>query len=297
MKNIPVILLSTGSVKRRFETRYSKAFHKQCKWIAVGPAQLNKKKIFAILNEAGYPPGNLVILLPEKNNLFYRLPPVLQNTVVSFVTYKQTTDLEPWFNSVKNYRQAEDRIVIASMQKPFYIKWAKNFFSAIKKNYGTSVRVLFRPPELATRKDLGKLFASGFRFCIYTGHGRDRGWSGYRGFRWEDIAGEEWSEISGSVLSLSCSAFNPQRINIPFAMQWIRSGRLNSFCGFCGAVHIQPLITISHFILDTIALQKKATVSSLVRSVNRQVLASENGAVIKEWQNFRIAGNPLMKIF
>ena len=193
-------------------------------------------------------------------------------------------------------QKSKDPVIVASMQKPFYIKWAKRFNSQIRKSLPSDKTVLYRPPEKATKADLAKLFAAGFSLCIYTGHGRNRGWSGYRGFRWEDIEAEKMYRPAGMVLSLSCSAFKSERNKTPFAMKWVRSGRLNTFCGFSTLVHIQPLIVISNLILDFIATHKKATTHDFVLYLNQRVLESGNEAVVKEWMSFRVAGNPLVRI-
>ena len=282
------------TVKKLFEKKFKKVLHKDGIWISVSSKQLTEKTIRSLIEHNRL--HNILLLIPGSNKLFYRLPPIVQNTVISFVTYVQPPELEQWFVSVGSVKKSKDPVIIASMQKPFYIKWAKRFNTQIRKSHHPPRRILYKPPELATKADLARLFATGFSLCIYTGHGRSRGWSGYRGFRWEDIDAEKTYKPAGVVLSLSCSAFKDERNRIPFAMKWVKSGRLNTFCGFSTLVHIQPLIVISNHILDFIATHQKATLSSFVLYLNQRIGELENEKVVEEWKSFRIAGNPLMRI-
>lgn len=296
MKSIPLLILSTPSVQKIFEASFKKSLHPRAGWKSTSN-RITAKLLDSLIKGSKTLVENIVVLAPNSNRPFENIPCVIEKTVISFVSYSKPADLQHWFTGVVSFKPGKHPFIVASMQKPFYIKWAKRFNSQIRKFHCKRYPVLYRPPETTTREDLARLFATGFTCCVYTGHGRSRGWSGYRGFRWNDIEVEKQYAASGSVISLSCSAFKMERSHIPFAVRWVASGRLNTFCGFSTPVHIQPLIIISNYILDFIAGRKTATVSDLIFYLNQRVGATENEEVIQEWKHFRIAGNPLARLF
>lgn len=296
MASIPVLFISTAAIREKFESEYGKVIHQDCAWSALPASKLNATHISSELAKHQHFVEHLILLVPHSNQLIHKLPCILNDTVIGVVPYSRPSDIGAWFKAVRNLTNSENRVIIASMQKPFYIKWARKFCGDLKKHHGGSARISFKPPETATRADLGKSFASGFRFCIYTGHGRSRGWSGYRGLRWSDIDAQKAYNPSGGVLSLSCSAFDKKSRRKPFAMEWITSGRLNTFCGFSSQVQIQPLVVLSNYILDFISSRSQGTMSSLVRYLHQRVLESGNELVKREWKGFKIAGNPLVRV-
>ena len=290
-----VLFISTRSIRNKFASKYQKVVHEDCAWLSLPAAKLNAKQVRSLLLRHENSVRHLILLVPLSNRLLFQLPCVWEDTVVAVVAYSRPSDVDAWFQGVKNLTQTENRVIITSMQKPFYLKWARKFCGDIKQHHKDR-RVLFKPPELATKKDIGKSFAAGFRFCIYTGHGRSRGWSGYRGLRWSDIDAEKEYNPSGGVLSLSCSAFDIKSRRQPFAMQWVTSGRLNTFCGFASQVQIQPLVILSNYILDFLANHSQGTIAGLARYLNQRVLENGNEMVMREWRSFKIAGNPLVQV-
>jgi Peptidase family C25 len=296
MPSVPLLILSNALIHDRYKDAYQKNIHKNSVWKVIAPAQITIKAIHAILEQYAIKVQTILLIYPKNNNWYEQLPPVIGTTVISTLPYEKPTDIESWFLSVKNYPKQNNSSILASMQKPFYIKWAKRFYTSLKKNRQKGYMVLYKPPETTTKNELAHLFAQGFCFCIYTGHGRSRGWSGYRGFRWQDVNAVPLIQVSGVVLSLSCSAFKQERKNIPFATQWVLSGRLNSFCGFANAVHIQPLITLSNYILAFLETNKQHKLHQLVLYMHKKVMETNDASLLNEWNHFCIVGNPLIRI-
>jgi Peptidase family C25 len=297
MSTKTVLIISTAAVKLLYYDQYRKCLHKRCKWESFSLKQLTKKKIEEMVQLYKESISCIVIMLPAKNTLLYQLPVVVYKTVISFVPYTHIKDVGQWFAGLQSYSAKGNPSIITTMQKPFYIKWAKRFYHALKKQADTEKKILYKPPESTTKNELGGLFAKGFQFCIYSGHGRSRGWSGYRGFRWQDLETSKLVKPSGVVLSLSCSAFKQERNHVPFAIQWVLSGRLGSFCGFSSAVHIQPLIVLSNYILDYFEQHKTATLYTLLIYLQKAIEKNGDAAVLKEWQAFKVVGNPYVKLW
>lgn len=291
----PIIIVSSNRLYDHFASRYASVLDPACIWVATGHTEPELEDIYMLLDGYDTPVRYMVLIMPLTSVLFSGIQPVIRSTVVACLPYSTLKDVENWFDAVCKYHNAS-KIIITTMQKPFYVKWSRLFCTLLKQLHATKHTIVYKPPEITTKKELAKLLSAGFGLCLYTGHGRPRGWSGYRGIRWADISDVPCPKPSGVVLSLSCSAFRIENKQQPFAIQWLLSGRIVAFAGFTAQVQIQPLIVISHLILDFIAEHDKATFGDLVKYIDGKVAQAGQPAVMEVWKSFRLAGNPLVCI-
>jgi hypothetical protein len=235
-----------------------------------------------------------ILLLPDTHISYTDYAPVYGHCCLGLFPYSNHTEIKQWLRAVRGYAQQTKKILVTGMQKPFYEKWCRKIYDSIRMG-NTKNTVQLKMPFSTVKEELAKEFAKGFVLCTYCGHGRNRGWSGYRGFRWRDIEEKKMKTPSGVVLSLSCSNLKYQKSQTPFGVQWVGSGRLCSFVGCKTMVHIQPLITITNFFIEALQHKKNATIGEVMLAVQKKVLL-ETAIIRQEWGNFALVGNPLQVI-
>ena len=232
--------------------------------------------------------GGLVLVLPYELLKAYWPPVFVADTTIQPFPYLDPANCDRWFSALGSLSSSPSRAIVTCMQKPFYDKWARRI-SGTLQGLARFDEVLLRPPCETDRNELTDLLAEGFRLACYCGHGRSRGFSGYRGIRWEHLAQPASVAPGGTFLSLTCSslAMDKQRSH-PIGIEWVNSGRLVTFLGFRNGVRIEPLTQITRILLREIA--EARTVEELLRRLHHGV-RDKDPETIETLQALRLVGS------
>jgi hypothetical protein len=218
--------------------------------------------------------------------------------VVSLVFYRSHQDIDRWLEALAD---CDDRVsrgaLIMAMMKPFYVKWADRFYRELRQTRYAASTIEKRLPDTTTRSELSCALSKGFDLAIYLGHGRSRGWSGYRGFRWEHVEeSRRWTPV-GTLVSLSCSALKQDKADsVPAGLNWVMSGRSCAFLGACDAIEIQPLVTIARIMLELLCSSSVHRLDDLLRATDRRVVQLDRLELTANWSRFRLIGNPMQSL-
>ena len=226
--------------------------------------------------------------------------PCPQGVPVGLLWADHPDELLPWLQAIRETRHqlTPNTYQVLAMWKPFYLMWAKRFVSAITEGFsqnGSRVIPLFA--DDTSRDALCEALWQGPQMALYVGHGRSRGWSGYRGFRWEHIAEKKQIRPVGSLITLTCDNLKPGREGkASFGVRWVRNGRAGAFFGAIDSIEVKPLETIAQFFLDHFSSGEISTIGQLISNVDRDVKLYGDHTVRKNWSRFRLLGNPLQRL-
>jgi len=220
--------------------------------------------------------------------------PVVGQAVVSYVFYNNPDDVARWWRVVRQAPQnLPDKALVLSMMKPFYLKWAERIRAALAAHRFDNGRLHCHFPDETLNTELGEILSEGCALAIYVGHGRSRGWSGYRGFRWEHVAPHPQQAPIGTIISLSCSSLaQDKEYSLPMGLQWVMEERCGAFLGACDAVKIQPLAKITRYMLDILSGNGVLDIGDLIWRVDARVARSGDPETRDCWRSFRLIGNP-----
>ena len=245
--------------------------------------------------------ANILVIASRDNNLNEIIPgPCFQGVPVGILLADHSDELLPWLQAIRDthLKTTTDSYHVLAMWKPFYLMWANRFVSAMMEGFsqnGSRVIPLFA--DNTSRDTLCEALWQGPQLALYVGHGRSRGWSGYRGFRWKHIAENKQIRPIGSLITLTCDNLKPGREGkVPFGVRWVLTGRAGAFLGAIDSIEVKPLETIAQFFLDHFASGEITNVGQLISSVNQNVNDCGDHTVHENWSCFRLIGNPLQRL-
>jgi hypothetical protein len=245
--------------------------------------------------------STIIALIPKKMDLLEEgSGPCLQGVAVGWVPIDDPEELWPWLQAIEDRRRLTFNInyQVLSMWKPFYINWANRFIDAMRVGLEQKDAVVI--PLFAdetSRNALCENLWAGPQLVLYVGHGRSRGWSGYRGFRWKHISAQKQSHPIGSLLTLTCDNLKPGRDGqTAFGIRWVLEGRACAFFGAAEAVEVKPLKTIAKFFITHFSSGNLTTIGELISAVDRDVEDCPDLKVKENWRRFRLIGNPLQPL-
>lgn len=210
-----------------------------------------------------------------------------------FVPAKNGKELRNWLDSLKHTEGSSNVFSVLSMWKDFYLKWADLYASSLDAGYSSNGnRIVKWYADELLADDVSASLASGPSLAIYLGHGRSRGWTGYRGLRWHHIENQKKYVPLGVLMSITCKNLLIEHNQVPFGMKWIISGRARTFIGAVHDVKINPLIKISHKFTEIFRKGKHNSVSGILREMDRDIKSSGNRDMITCWNRFRLIGDP-----
>lgn len=251
------------------------------------PARYEQALQDAIAEEEKNTDGRIVLILPYHLLRDYWPPIFSGTTCIQPFPYLHEDNCGRWFDALQSVQHLSARAVVTCMQKPFYDKWARRIAYTLER-ISHYQDVLLRPPCETDREELAGLLAEGFRVAFYCGHGRSRGFSGYRGIRWSDLARPVPYVPGGVFISLTCSSLSMDKEHSnPIGIEWINSGRLAAFVGFTTSVRIQPLTQITRIILRE--MEGVRTLEELLRRLYRRAEALDVETV-STLRNLRLVG-------
>lgn len=245
-------------------------------------------------------PG-IVAIIPRDSDLQkIGSGPCWDGTPVGLLPVNHPEELIPWFQAIQEtrFQPTAPSYQILSMWKPFYIQWANRFVAALKEGLpsnGSNVIPLFA--DETSRDSLCHALWNGPKLALYVGHGRSRGWSGYRGFRWEHLAAQEQVRPVGALMTITCDNLKPGRAGeMSFGERWVLTGRAGAFFGATDSIKIKPLQTIARSFLSHFSSGEITNLGQLISFVDRDVHDGDDADVKANWSRFRIIGNPLQQL-
>jgi hypothetical protein len=222
----------------------------------------------------------------------------LQGWVISTMVYRNERDITTWLDALDRSRARIPRdVLLMAMMKPLYMRWARRYYDALSgSSYGRD-GVEMRLPDRTTKRDLAQRLSEGCALAVYMGHGRSRGWSGYRGFRWADVVAFEPVIPVGALISLSCSSLRLDKTqSIPTGLSWVLSGRACTYLGACDSVEVKPLQRIAALLLGALLRVEVTRLGDVVRYTDEEVRSQNEPALERAWERFRLIGNPCQRL-
>jgi hypothetical protein len=241
--------------------------------------------------------GGILAICRQGASLIDAAPgPCLDGIPVGVVPAEQARDLTPWLNALR-LKPARSYHVLA-MWKPFYLAWGERFVSALQVGYGSAeATVMAEFADNTTREALCRSLWQGPQLALYLGHGRSRGWSGYRGFRWHHVAAGDQVRPVGALIALTCDNLKPGRNGeAAFGARWVIEGRATAFLGAIQALDIPALEVIAGFLLGHFSSGLCRTLGEIMAAVDGDVGMCADAAIRQNWSHFRLVGNPLQAL-
>ncbi|WP_116105962.1 hypothetical protein [Lewinella sp. IMCC34191] len=179
--------------------------------------------------------------------------------------------------------------VVMAMWKETYLKRAADLYRALSRAYGPA-RVANWSADRVGRDELVRRLAGGpVPLAFYLGHGRPRGWSGYRGLRYHHLEAVPTGErpAVGALISLSCST-------LEFGRQLVDGGRAGAFLGAAAPLRIPTLLRLLAEFGAVYGAEgpPPATIRDLISRMDRRVAASAHPELAALWEQFELLGNP-----
>lgn len=222
--------------------------------------------------------------------------PCVDGSPVGLVPMTSEGALRPWLEAVRHRRHpgtGVPEVEILAMWKPFYLEWADRFTTGLRGFAPEGAgRIHGSTADRVDRAELCRRLARGPELAIYLGHGRGRGWSGYRGLRFQHVEAVTAFEPVGFLLSLTCKTFAAERGHVSFGRCWIEAGRACAVLGAVDAVEIEPLEEIAEALLALLCEGRPATVGRLVARLDARLRREGSTDAVRNWSRFRLLGDP-----
>jgi hypothetical protein len=237
-------------------------------------------------------PDFALIVAPRNRSPRTAAPPaVVRNTVVALVQANRPTDLEKWLRARLALRTAERAAAVCSMGKQLFMDVGDRWLVALGSG-GWSVED-WRAPRIS-RAELCERLALGPGIVVYAGHGRGRGWSGYQALRWPHIEAVPVTRPCGLVIALACDTLTRSRGVVAFGSRLVASGRVGTYVGWSGPLHIEPGLVLADRICDVLAQGETSTPADLLRVVARE---TTDPVERRELRRVRLIGDPLTPLW
>jgi hypothetical protein len=293
-----VAIVSTPAARQSVETELRNALPVS-HWLIPDAIPYRETQLLSLLGRSGIAGGSIILLVRYGRRNPSDFPAICTGPyVISLVFYNKLEDLHNWAAAVRKYdNNPPPKALALAMMKPLYMKWGEAIFQSLRKNRYHSGRASRHFADKITNVDLGRKLSRGSPLAVYVGHGRSRGWSGYRGFRWKHLALFKQKVPIGTLISLSCSSLlHDKKDSFPMGLQLIMAGRGCAFLGSCGPVQIVPLRSITKILIELFELTPVMPLGEFIAAAHVRILGLNDTDVKLNWQNFRIIGNPLQMI-
>lgn len=183
----------------------------------------------------------------------------------------------------------EPKRVILAMWKSSYLRRANTLQVGLKSAYGEA-GVARWTSDLVGRQDLcHRLATHRIPLAFYLGHGRERGWSGYRGLRIHHL--QQPAEPVGLVVSLSCRT-------LVFGRQLVEKGYARAFLGSDQAMGVPGLTRLVATIANVFANENRLlkTADDFLTITDRYVTLSTSDELQDVWSQLQLIGPRTTKI-
>ena len=180
------------------------------------------------------------------------------------------------------------RRVVMAMWKETYLRRARHLLAALRTAYGPAGTADWSADRTDRSHLITRLATAHVPLAFYLGHGRERGWTGYRGLRWHHLEHRPFRRPLGALVSLSCS-------NLEFGRKWVGEGRAQAFLGSPEPVRVTGLVRLVSTIADCFSGRPPAppvTIGQLVEQIDRRVDVRGEGELSEAWDKFILLGDP-----
>lgn len=267
------------------------------KWLVVKKIPVEKQQIILLLkkNKCVTKNGRLIFFVNSGEQQPAAFPGLfVDNWLLSLVFFKCNDELSNWLKALKDHSQNQTRrTLVLGMMKPFYIKWADRIYGCFQQERHLNGNTFKYLPDTTSNAELAKKLSQGCSLAIYVGHGRSRGWSGYRGFRWDHMEKTVQKKPVGILISFSCNGLKKDKIrSSPFGLKWVTEGRACTSIASCESLQIRPLEAITTAFMESVLMANIFSVDDLLFAINEKLKKMNDPDVETNWQHFRLIGNP-----
>jgi hypothetical protein len=237
-------------------------------------------------------PEAVVIVAPRNRSPRTAAPPaVVGDTVVALLQANRPADLERWLQARIPLSTPEPTAAVCSMGKQLFMEVGGRWLSGLA---GGGRPVLDRRARRVSRQELCVSLALGPGIVVYAGHGRGRGWSGYQALRWPHIEETPITRPCGLVIALACDTLTRTRGRVAFGSRFVSSGRVGSYVGWSGTLHIEPGLVIADRFCEALSTERPLTPAEVLRAVARE---TTDPAERRELRRIRLLGDPFTPLW
>lgn len=291
-----LIIVSTKAIHDRVSHELTDALSFD-HWITVRAIPVTERKISSLLKKhaSSAQRGRLLFLVNSKSRKPSDFPGLfVGNWLLSLVFYKNALQLSPWLDAIRNYEsERKEKVYVLGMMKPYYLDWANKIYNAFHASASFNGRTSKCLADTTTRAELVRKLGKGCSLVVYVGHGRSRGWSGYRGFRWHHMEVMRQRHPIGVLFHFSCDGLKANGSALPFGEQWVREGRACSSIAACDSLQLKPLEDIAQAFMDSVSVTGVIRIDEILFSMNATIKNLGNAEVERNWRHFRFIGNPM----
>lgn len=235
----------------------------------------------------------LVVVVPRNKSLRMAAPgPVIKGLPVGLLPSDSPRDLQPWLDGLLRQESGSGEWAVMAMARKSYLAGGRRFVRWLRGADPDRVRPWFA--DTVSQEEVCERLATGPRLAVYVGHGRGRGFSGYRGLRWRHLARVKTYSPCGTIFSLACDTLKRTHNSQPFGSQWVMSGRAAAYFGPAEAVTISGITRLGHLAGALFERDKLVTLSDLIKGLETRT--SEDPDLTDARRAFemcRLVGNPL----
>lgn len=246
-------------------------------------------------------PDGILLVAPRRRSPARLVPaPVLNGVLIGIIQAESEAQLKPWLRALLDTHTVTQGAIwaVLAMWKNVYLMWGERFAKWMHAGFNdkeTEVQTWFA--DTVSRQDVCKLLAAGPQLALYCGHGRARGWSGYRGVRWEHIAAAELRKPCGVLISLACDTLKQTRGVFPFGCQWVSEGRACSYVGSVDRVGYEANAAFAHELGRIFAMGHCQNIGHLLREVHEYLEQRPDlTKAMRAFLTYRLMGNPLQAL-
>lgn len=219
---------------------------------------------------------------------------ILNGKACGIQYYREIEEIHLYLSNPQSFqRAASGEIYTLAMWKDFYMQLAEEISTRLEES---SLEVSRHFADETSQEELVDLLTSNpcKNLVMYFGHGRSRGWSGYRGIRWSHFQPViQERPMVGNLISFTCDNLKSEHNRIPFGVQWVLEGKAHSFFGTTDSVKIFPMKRICHMTADLISQGSCQNIGELVVGIDKQIKKIDRQDLSECWSKFRLIGSPM----
>lgn len=236
----------------------------------------------------------VLVVAPRRRSPRTSSPPaVVGKTVVAVVQADRSEHLKPWLaarRTLAGSQVLQPQVAVCAMDKQLFTDQGHRWIAGLTNRGWTPAHWC---AHAISRAELCDRLAVGAGVVVYLGHGRARGWSGYRALRWHHVAAAPAAAPCGLVVAFSCDTLTRTRGVEPFGARWIASGRAASYLGWAGPMSIDVGARLAELFCEHLAHRQHTTVADLLLAVAAGTHHPEERRQITD---LRLLGDPLARL-
>lgn len=269
--------------------------------LAPQPSQKDPYNLTEITHSLSSSHDSILLVAPRRRSPSRLIPsPVLNAVPIGIVQADLPIQLGPWLHALSAAQTTQNATwAVLAMWKDIYLTWGRYCAHVMKKgasNGKISVQQWFA--DMVSREDLCRRLAEGPQVVVYIGHGRARGWSGYRGVRWKHIEAAELRKPCAVLISFACDTLKRKRGIFPFGCQWVSEGRACSYVGSVNNVSYEDNAAYGYQLTLTVAKGHCQTIGQLLQETWTHLAQdADMTKAMRAFLSYRLIGNPLQTFY